>query len=583
LANPFVAPDRAHLPGESPASAVRTATTAKKKENAMQMRMYLPVAVAVILLIGQGSVFGQVPVGSEFTYQGQLREGGIPADGDYDFVFRLYDADTGGAQVGGDVEINERPVSDGLFTVELDFGTEVFTGDARWIEVGVREGGGGGSEYTTLSPRQPVNAAPYALYALDGPGGAGGYWAANGDDIYNTNSGNVGIGIMAPEHPLDVAGDLRGRECVAFGNDAAFGTGGTWYPDWPRVFDFSHMISTDFSLAPAWAPVRSLITVDPTGGGDEEIYSHDFEVFVPPSNAEDIYILQGPALMATHLGGGTVSRFVGAFALCENNGGGTADYQTGFGAQSIVRSGVGVIGENRGIEIWTGHWGSAGSIATNIGLWIATPWNRQPLTNHYGIYLQDQDVGVNDSYAIYVAGGDSYFNGDLEVTGTVSKSGGSFKIDHPLDPENKYLYHSFVESPDMMNIYNGNIVTDDDGRAWVQLPDYFEALNQDFRYQLTVVGQFAQAIVEQEVENGGFQIRTDKPGVKVSWQVTGIRKDPWAERNRIPVEEDKLPDDQGKYLHPELYGQPAELGVHYRQPRPPIAYEGGRASQHVAQ
>ena len=286
--------------------------------------------------------------------------------------------------------------------------------------------------------------------------------------------------------------------------------------------------------------------------------------------------------MATHLGSGTVSRFVGAAALCENNGEGTADYQTGFLAQSIDRGGVGTIGENRGVEIWTGHWGSAGSIATNIGLWIATPRNQQPLTDHYGIYLQDQDVGVNDSYAIYVAGGDSYFNGDLEVTGTLSKGGGSFKIDHPLDPENKYLYHSFVESPDMMNIYSGNVVTDDNGRAWVQLPDYFEALNRDFRYQLTVLGQFAQAIVEREIEDGRFQIRTDKPRVKVSWQVTGIRKDLWAERNRIPVEEDKLSSDQGKYLHPELYGQPAEMGVHYRQPAPPMERERDRAWQRVA-
>ena len=82
------------------------------------------------------------------------------------------------------------------------------------------------------------------------------------------------------------------------------------------------------------------------------------------------------------------------------------------------------------------------------------------------------------------------------MTGTLTKGGGSFKIDHPLDPENKYLSHSFVESPDMMNVYNGNV----DARtrtatATVELPAYFEALNRDFRYQLTVIGDFAQAIV----------------------------------------------------------------------------------------
>lgn len=134
--------------------------------------------------------------------------------------------------------------------------------------------------------------------------------------------------------------------------------------------------------------------------------------------------------------------------------------------------------------------------------------------------------------------------GNLIVTGSVSKGGGSFRIDHPLDPENKWLYHSFVESPDMMNVYNGNVTTDGEGRAVVELPDYFEALNRDFRYQLTVIGQFAQAIVSKKVENNRFVIQTDKPGVEVSWQVTGIRKDTWANEHRVPVEQAKSDRDR---------------------------------------
>jgi len=148
-----------------------------------------------------------------------------------------------------------------------------------------------------------------------------------------------------------------------------------------------------------------------------------------------------------------------------------------------------------------------------------------------------------------------FFEGRVHVNGNLSKSSGSFKIDHPLDPANKYLYHSFVESPDMMNVYNGNIITNGEGYATVQLPEWFEALNKDFRYQLTVIGQFAQAIVAEEVENNRFVIRTDKPNVKVSWQVTGIRKDPYAENHRVPVEEWKPTHERGKYLYPELYGQ----------------------------
>jgi hypothetical protein len=150
------------------------------------------------------------------------------------------------------------------------------------------------------------------------------------------------------------------------------------------------------------------------------------------------------------------------------------------------------------------------------------------------------------------AAGNGYFAGNLHVTGNVSKGGGSFKIDHPLDPENKTLSHSFVESPDMMNVYNGNITTDAHGMATIILPEYFDALNRDFRYQLTVIGQFAQAIVAKEIRCNRFTIRTNKPGVKVSWQVTGIRQDAWANAHRIPVEEQKPDKERGMYLYPEL-------------------------------
>jgi len=156
--------------------------------------------------------------------------------------------------------------------------------------------------------------------------------------------------------------------------------------------------------------------------------------------------------------------------------------------------------------------------------------------------------------------------GSLNVTGMLTKGGGSFKIDHPLDPANKYLYHSFVESPDMMNIYNGNVTTNKQGVAVVILPSYFEALNRDFRYQLTVIGRFAEAIVAKEISQGRFTIKTNRPGVKVSWQVTGIRHDAYANAHRIQVEEGKPLQEQGKYLHPELFGAPPEKAIGYSEP-----------------
>ena len=183
-------------------------------------------------------------------------------------------------------------------------------------------------------------------------------------------------------------------------------------------------------------------------------------------------------------------------------------------------------------------------------------------SSSYGIYAQSPnwagyfwgDVNVTDSLHV---------EGNVDVTGTLSKGGGSFKIDHPLDPENKYLYHSFVESPDMMNIYNGNVVTNFNGEASVELPEWFEALNKDFRYQLTVIGEFAQAIVYEKIRNNHFSIKTDKPNIEVSWQVTGVRQDAFANANRIPVEEMKKDKKRGKYLHPAAFNMPKTAGVDY--------------------
>ena len=173
-------------------------------------------------------------------------------------------------------------------------------------------------------------------------------------------------------------------------------------------------------------------------------------------------------------------------------------------------------------------------------------------------------VNIGTSPAIYgfsSSGPAAYLVGNVTITGTLTKGAGAFKIDHPLDPENKYLVHSFVESPDMMNVYNGNVMTDADGMVRVELPDYFNALNRDYRYQLTVIGQFAQAIVSEKVVGNWFAIRTDKPHVEVSWQVTGIRQDAYANANRIAVEEQKPVAERWLYLHPEAQGKWASVGI----------------------
>jgi hypothetical protein len=115
----------------------------------------------------------------------------------------------------------------------------------------------------------------------------------------------------------------------------------------------------------------------------------------------------------------------------------------------------------------------------------------------------------------------------------------------------------------MMNIYTGNVTTDGQGLATVQLPEWFEALNSHFRYQLTVLGQFAQAIVRGKVANHQFAIKTDKPNVEVSWQITGVRQDAYAKAHPLVVEEQKEARLRGFYTHPELYGAPPEKQIEW--------------------
>lgn len=227
-------------------------------------------------------------------------------------------------------------------------------------------------------------------------------------------------------------------------------------------------------------------------------------------------------------------------------------------------SGTGVHGVGNLNGVWgesdSGMNGSAGVFGFATGLGNAVSGF---IESPNGSAVAAVGAGTGDAlFAQNTSGGfAAFFLGNVDVDGVLSKAAGSFKIDHPLDPANKYLYHSFVESPDMMNIYNGTVVTNAQGDAVVKMPDWFEALNRDFRYQLTVIGQFAQAIVASEMANDTFTIKTDKPNVKVSWQVTGIRHDAFADAHRIPVEQVKPDKERGLYLHPELFGAPVEKSV----------------------
>jgi len=413
----------------------------------------LVLITLVALLSGGPQTHGAAPtsggiaaLGTAFTYQGHLTDGGSPANGTYDLQFILYDAENGGSQVGGIVAKNDVTVTDGLFTVYLDFGVSAFTGSARYLEVSVRPGSSTGP-YTTLNPRQLLSPTPYALYSAS-------------------------------------AGALQGQAVSA---------------STPQI---GQVLRWDGAQ---WASASS----------DHDHYGASWS---------------GSAVKGLSVA--TSSSAAGTAALYGQHGG---------GASATSGNPAGVFG----------------SSDSKIGV-------RGASTNGTGVYGKSSSgTGV---YGATDTGFAGYFDGKVHVTGFLEKSGGGFVIDHPLDPANTYLYHSFVESPDMKNIYDGVATLDADGAVVVELPAWFQGLNQEFRYQLTAIGASAPDLyIAKEIQDNRFTIAGGKPGMKVSWQVTGVRHDPWAQQHPMQVEVEKPAQERGTYLYPLGYGQPEALGVDYAE------------------
>jgi trimeric autotransporter adhesin len=287
--------------------------------------------------------------------------------------------------------------------------------------------------------------------------------------------------------------------------------------------------------------------------------------------------------------GGTCGFCIGVYGSVPGNGiavrGETPPATNAWGVEGIGGgSGIGVYGHtptgsaaSYGVE---GYSTSTGANAAGVyGLIVSNAANAAGVDGYNGSgsccgmgvagFHARQGIGVygESPNGFAVSGfspnnGSGYFQGSVKVVGMLTKSGGAFQIDHPLDPAHKYLQHSFVESPDMMNVYNGNVRTDAKGFATVRLPNWFQVLNKDFRYQLTIVGTRGwRARVVKEIRNNRFTIQSDLPRVKVSWQVTGIRHDAWANAHRIQVVVPKEGKADGRYVHPELYGKPLTKSV----------------------
>jgi len=283
---------------------------------------------------------------------------------------------------------------------------------------------------------------------------------------------------------------------------------------------------------------------------------------VTGANPYDAIAVYGQAVPQDRYGYGGVFEggYVGAEARVDGTGTGIYYGLYGIADTPLAGTCFGTRGYAHGEGTSYALYGAANSGNTNYGVRASASGTA---TTNYGIYSVAS--GATTNYA-------GYFSGNVHVSGNHTVTGTkAFKIDHPLDPAGKYLVHSCVESPDMMNIYNGSAVLDGAGESWVELPEWFEALNRDFRYQLTAVGAPGPNLfVAQKVSGNRFRIAGGEPGMEVSWQVTGVRRDAYAEANPIAVEIEKPEHERGRFLHPELYGLPASeaIGAIEDEPEP---------------
>ncbi|MCA9293267.1 MAG: hypothetical protein KDA20_05580 [Phycisphaerales bacterium] len=471
-------------------------------------------------------------MGQYFTYQGRLRSGGLPANGVFNMTFRLFNVPVGGTpmiSLQGFVQ-----VTNGVFTEALPTSVALFDGGERWLEIEV--------DGNILTPRQQVAPTPYALRAdaIELP--YQGTYAGTGH----------GLSVLAtnPSATASVHGRTGSTNFLSNGilgeatSDAGGGSVGV---------RGSNLGTSNFGIGVWGSHAGNGFGVHSTTSGGTAFNASNasgagalFNGSQPGTNISIGRGNKGIDITESESGSGDAYAIVARQSAVGQN-----DTPAIFGVNDDADYyGIGVSGKGgyRGVE----------------GLCYGTGTN-----TYYGVYGVASSGGSGFAASVYgVDGGGTgtryagYFAGNAHVTGTLSKGAGSFKIDHPLDPYNKFLYHSFVESPEMMNIYNGNAVLDASGRAVVQMPDYFQALNRDFRYQLTPIGAaMPNLFVASEIRDGVFEIAGGVPGAKVSWMVTGVRQDAFANEHRIPVEEWKQGREVGKLLHPAAFGRAAEEGI----------------------
>ncbi len=358
---------------------------------------------------------------------------------------------------------------------------------------------------------------------------------ANNTDIYFTG-GNVGIGVGSPLFPFSIQANGPARAINAVNNTPT----GTVYGLWAQVLSPAGRGAIGFSNATTG-----------TGSG-----------FYGQSNSTDGRGVTG--LHNASTGGGN-----GVFGQSNSTSGrgvfGLATQTTGttygvFG-QSNSSVGIGVAGQTNSATGGANTVGASGIADSENATGVYGRGNGSTTGNVNGV------VGVTSTtngFGVFSAG-------NTGASGTKS-----FVIDHPNDPENMYLLHYAIESPEPYLVYRGTAIMDGSGTAVVALPHYFDEMNKDPQYQLTPIGAPAPMLhIAAEVENNEFVIAGGVPGMKVSWTITATRNDLWVQQNPPVVERAKPDSARGKYLSPQLYGQPEEKGIFYMPTAPSVTPEVG--------